>query len=55
MPGYVTTQKVITVSNDDESMNAAISEQNADGWVAVFIVAVNTDVIILFSKSVPAT
>lgn len=43
-------QKVVTVSNTDEAMNAEITAQVADNWIVGSIIPSGSDVIILFSR-----
>lgn len=51
MPGFITSQKIITVVNDDETVNTAIAEQNAEGWTVVQIIISAENLILLFTKT----
>lgn len=48
-----TEQKVITVANDDESINGAISAQNGIGWtVTLLVLSIDgSNMTILFTKT----
>lgn len=50
--GINTEQKVVTVSNNDEAINAELTTQGADGWLASQLTISGSDVIILFSRNV---
>lgn len=52
IPGIEYEQKVITVTNDDTSMNGEITTQAADNWVLQNLVLSGTDVILIFSRQV---
>ncbi len=54
VPGYSTQAKVVTVANDDTSMNAAIVAQGADSWLPVSLTLSGTDIIILFTRTIAA-
>lgn len=56
VPGYSMEQKVVTVSNDDSSINAEITLQAADSWLVSSLTLFNSDasVIILFTRTVTA-
>lgn len=52
VPGINTEQKVVTVANSDETINAELTTQGADGWLASQLTISGSDVIILFSRNV---
>lgn len=43
-------QKVVTVSNTDEAINAELTTQNADNWTCVSITLSVDNVILLFNR-----
>lgn len=52
VPGYNTEQKVITVANNDTAINAELTTQAVDSWIATLFTVSGSDVIILFSRNV---
>lgn len=52
VPGYNTEQKVVTVSNDDTSINTELTTQAVDNWIAVLFTVSGGNVIILFNRNV---
>ncbi len=52
VPGYDTQQKVVTVLNDDASMNSEIETQAADQWLLSQLTPSGSDIILLFSRTV---
>lgn len=50
--GITYEQKVVTVTNDDTSMNGEITTQAVDDWVLQNLVVSGTDVILVFSRQV---
>lgn len=50
--GFTYEQKVVTVTNDDTSMNGEITTQAVDDWVLQNLVVSGTDVILVFSRQV---
>lgn len=52
IPGYTTEQKVITTTNDDASMNAAIDAEAPDQWLVSLLVPKDTDMVILFTRTI---
>lgn len=55
IPGYSTEQKVVTVANNDTDINAAITAQAADSWLAGSLTLSGTDIIILFTRTIAST
>lgn len=53
--GYTTEQKVITVGNNDEEINASITSEAADNWLVVSLTLSGTDIIILYTRTIPAS
>lgn len=51
--GQNTEQKVVTVANNDTDINAEITAQAADKWLASLFTPSGTDVIILFMRTTP--
>lgn len=52
LPGYILEQKVVTVANDDTSINAALTAQAVDNWVAQELTLSGANMVILFSRTV---
>ena len=50
-PGYNTEQKTVTVPNNDTDINAEITTQAVDGWLASLFTVSGADVIILFTRN----
>lgn len=53
IPGYTTEQKTVTVAATDVNINAAITAQGADSWTVSQLVLSGTDMVILFSRTIP--
>lgn len=56
LPGGTTIeQKVVTVTNDDTTINAEINTQGSDGWLLGFVTlwTDNSKVILFFSRTNP--
>lgn len=52
VPGYNTEQKVVTVVNNDTDINAELTTQAVDSWIATLFTVSGSDVIILFTRNV---
>lgn len=50
--GIDTQQKTVTVANNDTAINAELTAQAVDGWLASLFTPSGTDVIILFTRNV---
>ena len=50
--GYNTEQKVVTVANNDSAINAQLTTEATDDWIATLFTVSGSDVIILFSRNV---
>jgi hypothetical protein len=55
VPGYTTEQKTVTVANNDTDMNVEITAQTEDSWIVVSLTLSGTDMVILFTRTVPAS
>lgn len=57
IPGYTTEQKVLTVPNDDTSMNDAIATESAFQWVVSTLILSGggANMVILFTRTIAET
>lgn len=51
--GYNTEHKVVTVANNDGAINASITAEAIDMWVPASLILSGTDVIILYTRTIP--
>lgn len=54
IPGYSTEQVVSTIANNDTAMNTEIASKAVDGWIAASLTLSGANVIILFTRTIPA-
>lgn len=55
IPGYITEQKVVTVSNNDSDINTELTTQGLDTWLATSFFANGSDITILFTRTIAAS
>lgn len=53
IPGFNTEQKTVTVVNTDTNINDEITAQAADEWTAALLILSGSNMVILFTRTIP--